>query len=101
MTPRQKERVYELLNEGLTTPQIVTRLRGAVTKEQVAACRAHWTMSQKTKVFQVEGTFVIEATSRDEAIAVASTRRIAGTKVLASEVSASRLPASEAEHFLS
>jgi hypothetical protein len=101
MTDKQREKVYELIAQGLTTPQIVSRMRGKVTPTQVAAYRAHWTLSNSPKVFEVQGTFIVEATSKEEALSVASARRVRGTRVLDSSLSASVLPSSQAEGYLS
>lgn len=100
MTPNQRERVYALIAEGLTTPQIVTRMRRVVTPGQVAACRAHATMNSTPSVFEVQGTIVIEALSRDAALqAASSTRRVAGTRVLSTDLSASRLSSAAAAEY--
>lgn len=101
MTETQKQKVYDMIAQGLTTPQIVSRMRGKVTPTQVAAYRAHWTLSNAPKVFEVQGTFIIEATSKEEALSVARARRVSGTRVLDTSLSASVLPSSEAENYLS
>lgn len=100
MTPNQRERVYSLIAEGLSTPQIVSRMRRAVTPGQVAACRAHATMASKPSVFEVQGTIVIEAPNRETALqAASSTRRVAGTRVLNTDLSASRLSSAAAAEY--
>lgn len=102
MTENQKARVYSLISEGLNTATIVRRMRGVVTPQQVAACRAHATMSSTPKVFEVQGTIIVEALDRDAALAAAqsSGRRPAGTRILSTELSASRLPSAAASQYL-
>jgi len=100
LTDSQKTRIYEMLDEGLDSDTIVRRFRSRISKQQVAACRAHWTMTNRTQVFEVQGTYVVSAPNREDAEAVVSPKRIGGTRVLSSEVKASRLPKAEAENFL-
>lgn len=105
MTDNQKNRVYGLISDGLDTATIVRRMRGAVTPQQVAACRAHATMNSTPKVFEVQGTIIVEALDRESAIEAATrqttTRRPTGTRVLNTSLNASRLSAASASQYLS
>lgn len=104
MTDNQKNRVYGYIADGLDTATIVRRMRGSVTSQQVAACRAHATMNSTPKVFEVQGTIIVEALDRDSAIAAATSTgrsRTRGARVLNTDLNASRLSAASASQYLS
>jgi len=65
LTDRQKQRAYELLEEGHDTATVARRVR--IPQTSVAALKAHLTMRNQPKVFRVEGSYLIQAPSREDA----------------------------------
>lgn len=99
MTPSKKEKVYELLGEGLSSSEIAKRLRVSVAS--VAACKANLTMRNQPKYFEVQGTFIVEARSREEAISATRKTRVPNTRVLSEDVHVDRLSGNDVENILS
>lgn len=96
------QRVYKALDNGKTTEQIVAQLKGEVTAGTVAAYRANWTRRNQSSMYQVQGTYLIEATSKEEAMALVAPRRnTSTTSVIESNLHASRLSTSQAAELLS
>lgn len=52
--------------------------------------------ANKTKYFEVTGTFVVRANNKGEAVLATQRARVPGTAILSSDVSAERIPASQA-----
>lgn len=44
MSEKQKLKIVEYLKKGLTTPQIIKKMRDLFSRQQIAALRAHVTM---------------------------------------------------------
>ncbi len=91
------QRVYNALDKGKTTEQIVAQLKGEVTTGTVAAYRANWTRKNQSSMYEVQGTFIIEAPSKEEAMALVAPRRnTSTTSVIDANLQASRLTSSQA-----
>ena len=80
LTPRARERAYSMFDEGKTTSQVARSLR--ITPGSAAALKANHTRNSAPKNFLVTGSILVEATSREEAMATFSPRRSRGVKVL-------------------
>lgn len=92
------DKVYSLLEQGKTNAQILRSVSG-LSPQSLAAYKANWTMKNQPKVYEVFGSFVIEATSPEEATAMVAPRRNTSSTRLLTEPSliATRLTNTEAE----
>mgnify|MGYP003405890897 FL=1 len=88
MTDTQRQKAYSLLEQGFSTAEITKRT--GLKPTSVAALRAHLTMKNRPQHFVVTGTFVVEASSREDAIAATRRARVAGTRILSEDVTVSR-----------
>ncbi len=95
------QRVYNALDKGKTTEQIVAQLKGEVTPGTVAAYRANWTRKNQSSMYQVQGTYIIEASSKEEAMALVAPRRnTSTTSVVDADLQATRLSQAELNSLL-
>jgi hypothetical protein len=98
MTNNQRDKAYQLLADGLDTAVVARRTRLSVPT--VRALKANLTMRNQTHFFEVSGTFIVEASSREEAIsAVTPSSRRRGARLASSDISASRLNRSSAQEL--
>lgn len=98
MTDNQRAKAYELLGQGLDTAVVARRTRLSIPS--VRALKANLTMRNQTHFFEVSGTFLVEASTREDAIsAVTPSRRRSGARLASSDISASRLTRSSAQEL--
>lgn len=96
MTDNQRAKAYELLAAGHDSTVVARRTRLSVPT--VRALKANLTMRNQTHFFEVSGTFLVEASTREDAISAVTptSRRRSGTRLASSDISASRLTRSAA-----
>lgn len=84
LSNEKKAKARELLAEDMSTQDVSRKLR--IPRASVAAIKANMSRSDTPKFFEVSATYLVESTSRDEAIATFRPGRLRGVKVIESTI---------------
>ena len=91
MTDNQRTKAVTLLNEGKTTEAVARSTKLSVPS--VRALKANLTRANAPKFFEVSGTWMVEATSREDAELAVQRSRMPGTRIISAELHSNRVSA--------
>jgi cell division ATPase FtsA len=80
LTDAKRQKAYDMFGKGKTTHDVAKSLKISVAS--AAAMKANWTRNSGSNVYEITGTFWVEAPSRDSAIKSFRPARTNGSRVL-------------------
>lgn len=80
LTDAKRQKAYDMFAKGKTTHDVAKSLK--ITVASAAAMKANWTRSAEPQIFEVSGTFWVEAPNRESAIKSFRPSSLSGTRVL-------------------
>lgn len=99
LTDAKRQKAYSMFEKGKSTHDVAKSLK--ISVPSAAAMKANWTRNNTSSVFEVTGTFWVEAPDRESAIKSFRPARISGNRVLNHEIEdVQRLTVAEANQLL-
>ena len=99
LTNAKRQKAYKMFESGKSTHDVAKSLK--ISVPSAAAMKANWTRNNTSSVFEVTGTFWVEAPNRESAIKAFRPARISGNVVIDHQIDdVQRLTAAEASNLL-
>jgi len=83
LTNAMREKAHTMFAKGKSSQDVAKALK--ITAPSAAAMKANWTRNAEPSVFEITGTFWVEAPNRESAIKSFHPGRTDGTRVLDTE----------------
>jgi hypothetical protein len=84
LTDAKREKAVSMFEKGKSTKEVAKVLK--ITVPSAAAMKANWTRNNGSSVYEITGTFWVEAPNRESAIKSFRPARITGSRVIDHEV---------------
>lgn len=80
LTDAKRQKAYDMFAKGKTTQDVAKSLKISVAS--AAAMKANWTRNAEPSIYEITGTFWVEAPNRESAIQSFRPKSVNGNRVL-------------------